>query len=426
VLKRLLGNEFVRNVAKLVSGTTVAQAVPFLVLPLITRLYGPDDFASLEQYMMLVEILIIPATMKYEFAIMHPDRDDDAKQLLYFVILFCFSVSLLYTLFGFLMAPIAAEVFDNPDALIFIPLVGLGVFLLGVHLSFNYWYSRKKRYGLLGSTKVVETAVGEASKIGYWYGGWANLGLVYGFITGRIAMVITYLVRFRRSAGEVLFRLRKKRLRELLKEHVNYPKYIMFSSIVGRSTAWMHIFLFSVYFEPVVGLIALARRLAYAPLSIISLSFSQVFYQKISEVKDPKELLRIHSSALRPLVLFGLAIIAVVMLLPENTFAVIFSEEWGVAQPYIEVLIFWFVANFISTCFSFIFLRLKKQKQMLRLDILHFVLVLVSIYSGILWDLGAMTTLVIFSVVQTAFSIFMVVLGRTYLKEFANRQIPEE
>lgn len=423
MLKGFLGNEFVRNVAKLVSGTTVAQSIPFLVLPLITRLYTPSDFASLEQYMMLVEILIVPATLKYEFAIMHPKEDEDAKQLLYFVILFCFSVSLLYSLIGFLIAPSASGLFDNPDALIFVPMVGAGVFFLGIYLSFNYWFSRKKQYGLLGSNKVIETASAEAGKIGYWYVGLNNLGLVYGFLTGRFAVAIAFFARFRRQTKTSLFRFQKDRLKALLKEHMNYPKYVVLSSVVGRSTAWMHIFLFSLYFEPVVGLIALARRLAHAPLGIISQSFSQVFYQKISEVEDPDKLLRIHTAALQPLVAFGVLIIAVVLMLPQNTFSIIFGEKWGVAQPYVEILIFWFVANFISTCFSFILLRLKKQKQMLFLDTLHFILVLGSIYSGIWLELGAVGTLKIFAAVQTVYSIFMIALGRSYLKEFAKRRL---
>jgi O-antigen/teichoic acid export membrane protein len=341
VFKRFLGNEFVLNVAKLVSGTTVAQAIPFLVLPLITRLFSPSDFASLEQYMMLVEVLIIPATLKYEFAIMHPKRDEDARQLLYFVLFFCFMVSLLLSLVGFFVAPAAARVFQNTDALVFVPLVGVGTFLLGIHLSFNYWFSRKKQYGLLGSNKVVETAVAEGSKIGYWYAGLTNLGLIYGFLTGRLAMALAYVHRFLQSVKNTAFEFDRSRLKALLIEHVNYPRYVMFGSFFGRSTAWLHIFLFSVYFEPVVGFIALARRLAFAPLNIISLSFSQVFYQKISEVEDPKKLRSIYDTALRPLVVFGAFVVVVVQFLPETTFAVIFGDEWGRAQPFVEILIFW-------------------------------------------------------------------------------------
>ncbi len=407
------------NVAKLVSGTTLAQAIPFLALPLITRLFTPSDFASLEQFIMLVEILVIPATLKYEFAIMQPKHNEDAKQLLYFVLLFCFSVSLLYSLIGFFAAPKAAEMFNNPDALWFIPLVGVGVFLAGINLGFNYWFSRQKRYGLLASTKVIETSTAEGSKIGFWYGGFRNLGLVYGFLTGRLLMTATYITRYIKGTSAAFSGFNGKRMRALLKEFSEYPRYTTLGSFFGRATAWLHIFMFSIYFEPVVGFIALARRLAFAPLNIISLSFSQVFYQKISEVNDSRKLQKIYDMALRPLLVFGVVIIIVVYLLPDNTFSFVFGEKWGMAQPYVEILIFWFVANFISTCFAFILLRLNKQKQMLQLDIAHFILVFLSIYVGILSNWDAISTLKLFASVQAGYYAFMIWLGRYYVKEFA-------
>lgn len=422
LLQRLLKNDFVRDIAKLVSGTTVAQAIPFLLLPLFTRLYSPDDFASFEQFLMLTEILVIPATLKYEFAIMQPKRDSDAKQLLYFVLLFCLLISLLYSLIGFATAPFISELLNNPDARVFVPLVGVSVFLLGCHLAFNYWFSRRKRYGLLGTNKVIETSSGEGAKIAYRYGGFENLGLIYGFLTGRLIMVATYAWRYRRGNKHRRFSFKASQVKSLVKEYSDYPRFTTWGSLFGRSTAWMHIFLFSIYFEPIVGFIALARRLAFAPMSIISQSFAQVFYQRISEVDNAREIQRIYDRSLRPLVVFSVAAIVLVHLLPGNTITFFFGDRWGLAQPYIEILIFWFVANFISTCFAFIFLRLKKQKQMLQLDILHLILVVLSIYTGIWLELGAQTTLIIFSATQTAFYIFMILLGRSYVKQLAHQK----
>jgi O-antigen/teichoic acid export membrane protein len=420
MLKRIRENEFVVNVAKLVSGSGIAQAIPLVLLLLFTRLFSPGDFASLEQFLMLTEILIIPATLKYEFAIMQPKKDEDAKQLLYFVLLLCFLVSLLYSVVGYFAAPSVAQLINNPDAVKFIPLVGLSVFLLGCFLAFNYWFSRKKRYGLIASNKVIETSVAEGAKIGFWHLGTINLGLVYGFITGRLAMAATFALRYFQGNKGMRVPLNAKRIRELLFEYSEYPRYTTLGSLFGRTTAWMHIFLFSIYFEPVVGFIALARRLAFAPMNIISQSFAQVFYQRISEVDDPDRIQKIYDSSLRPLIVFSVLVVVIVQLLPENTFAFVFTEKWGQAQPYIEILIFWFVTNFISTCFAFVFLRLKKQKQMLQLDILHLVLVVLSIYSGIWLDLGAKNTLILFTIAQTAFFIFMIWLGRSYVREMAN------
>src|SRR5690606_25517513 len=83
--QRMREKSFTGNVLKLMSGTTLAQVVPFLLLPLLTRLYSPADFASFEQYLMAIQVLSVLATLKYEFAIMQPKSDADARQILYMV-----------------------------------------------------------------------------------------------------------------------------------------------------------------------------------------------------------------------------------------------------------------------------------------------------------------------------------------------------
>ena len=44
-LRNQLKSEFSKNVATLFTGTLVAQSIPILVSPLLSRIYSPDDFA---------------------------------------------------------------------------------------------------------------------------------------------------------------------------------------------------------------------------------------------------------------------------------------------------------------------------------------------------------------------------------------------
>jgi len=45
LLKKLIPKgEFSKNVLTLMTGTTIAQAIPVAISPILTRLYTPEDF----------------------------------------------------------------------------------------------------------------------------------------------------------------------------------------------------------------------------------------------------------------------------------------------------------------------------------------------------------------------------------------------
>ena len=52
------------------TGTTLAQAIPILLSPALTRLYSPESFGALGAYIAASAILIVIATGKYENALL--------------------------------------------------------------------------------------------------------------------------------------------------------------------------------------------------------------------------------------------------------------------------------------------------------------------------------------------------------------------
>ena len=75
--------EFRRNVLTLLTGTTVAQLIPFLISPIITRLYSPEDLGRLALFVSIISILSIISTCKYDAAILLPKEESNAFALYY-------------------------------------------------------------------------------------------------------------------------------------------------------------------------------------------------------------------------------------------------------------------------------------------------------------------------------------------------------
>lgn len=78
-MKRFLSkSEFLRNVLTLMTGTTIAQAIPIANTPILTRLYTLADFGLLALFVAVTSILGSIANGRYEMAIMLPKKDEDA------------------------------------------------------------------------------------------------------------------------------------------------------------------------------------------------------------------------------------------------------------------------------------------------------------------------------------------------------------
>ena len=71
-----------KNVVTLITGTTVAQIIPFLISPILTRLYKPEEFGNFTLYMSFVSVFGVIATLRYDLAVVQPQDDADAKSII--------------------------------------------------------------------------------------------------------------------------------------------------------------------------------------------------------------------------------------------------------------------------------------------------------------------------------------------------------
>ena len=89
-------SEFTRNVLTLMTGTTIAQAIPIAISPILTRLYTPKDFGVLALFVAITSIFGSIANGRYELAIMLPKKDEDAINIFASTTIFIIHASLQF------------------------------------------------------------------------------------------------------------------------------------------------------------------------------------------------------------------------------------------------------------------------------------------------------------------------------------------
>jgi len=95
IRKRLPEGSFLKNVATLMTGTVFAQALLVLLAPILTRLYDAESFGVFSLYTSIVGFLTVIACLRYERAIVLPEKDEDAANLLALSMLICFSMAVI-------------------------------------------------------------------------------------------------------------------------------------------------------------------------------------------------------------------------------------------------------------------------------------------------------------------------------------------
>ena len=135
-------SEFSRNVLTLMTGTSIAQAIPIAVSPILTRIYTPEEFGSFALYMTIVSLLSILVTGRYELAIMLPKKDEDAINLVALSILISFIISVFVFLIVFIFNTEITDWLANKAISSWLYLIPLSIFFSGLYQSLYFWNNR--------------------------------------------------------------------------------------------------------------------------------------------------------------------------------------------------------------------------------------------------------------------------------------------
>ena len=404
--------EYMKNVFTLMAGTIIGQALVFVLAPFITRLFTPEDFTLLEQYTMLVTVLSVVVTGKYEFAIMHPKEQNDARHIAALALKVAFYSCVVLSVLILFLAKDISYWLMNESIAIYLWTLPIVLFFTAVFNVFNYWFSRLKQYKVAAHSKVLSAVSSEPVKIATGIGGWGPSGLVFSTIIGSIAAGAYAFWKFLKSEPEGLKNLSNERMKALAVLHKDYPMFSIWGSVLNRLAQWAHVGIFTLYYGlAAVGFMALCRRIFMAPLNVLSNSYSQVFFQRISEIDDAKELRALYYKVLFRFLIAAAGMVFFVQMLPSNTMGFIFGEAWGNSFMYLKYLIYWFALNFVTSSLAFITYRINMQRVGLFLDALHFVLAIVAVYLAHMQglnELEATKFLVISKVIYFSINILVV------------------
>ncbi len=367
-------SEFSRNVLTLMTGTTIAQAIPIAISPILTRIYTPEDFGVLALFVAITSIFGSIANGRYELAIMLPKKDEDAINIVALGFIITSVISLLLLMLVMLFHDYFVILLNNESISIWLYLTPLSVFFMGCFNILNYFNNRMKNYKDLAKANVYKSIVMAIVQLSI---GFIKAG-AFGLVSGQIASQIASNTKlFLNVKNMNLFRYIKKiKIIALAKRYKDFPKFSMWAILSNTlSTHLTNILISSFFSIGTLGFYSLVQRLLGMPSSLIGGSIGQVFFQEATKEKQTTgKAINSFNSTVKKLIIIGVPSFGILFFIVEDLFAFVFGEEWRIAGVYAQIVIPLFCIQFFVRPVMIIDTIFEKQKIYLYSQIFYLIM----------------------------------------------------
>jgi O-antigen/teichoic acid export membrane protein len=365
--KYLTEKSFTANVLTLTTGTAAAQAITIVGTPILVRVYTPKDFGLLAVLTTITGTVSIVASWRYETAIVLPDKDEDAANLLVLCIMIALGMSSLSVLVIALFHQQITFWLREPELEPWLWTVPPSLLLIGLYQALSYWSTRKQDFNWLAISRVSQFTVAIASQVGLGLLAKSGaIGLVSGQIFGQFVGTAvlggqiwqSYQAQFRKVVNWRDIKNQAQRFKK-------FPIYTSLPSLLDSLAVVMPVlFLTNVFGATITGYFSLATRIINLPSSLISASVSQAILPRLALDKA-----QIGTTApLVEKVLNRLIILAfflfIVMQFSPLLFPIVLGRNWAPAGIYAKIMAAAVTIRFVVSPLSVILIAYEKQEKL--------------------------------------------------------------
>ena len=407
------------NILKLASPLILAaiggQALTFLITPILSRLYTPEDFAIWILFIAISSTAIVGSAFRYDISILLPDSVRDSIKL---SILSVKNI-LATTCLSFLI--LAALFIYKPNINISFALVPISILIGGMNLVLTANLNYKKAYAKIAFSKFSQTFTTLACNILLYFildfkvDGFALvLSIVAGQVTCMKIQCNSLKLNLKRSSSL----LYKKYPINIAKKYYDFAFFSLPSCYLENIKTWLPVFVLGIIFtNEIVGEYALANRILIIPLAIIGTSLSHVLLKDFSEKLNNKESLLSSIFVIwRTSFILLLIPALIIFIYGEHLISIFLGDQWSITGQLITLLI-------IPTMFNFCLNLTSVSHAVLRLQHFSLIISILVIFTKIgvtfIFNESYTSLLIAYVLVDTFFIIIINIIAIYKMKKLS-------
>lgn len=394
----MLKNTFIKNVLTLMKGTSIAQLIPIIISPLLTRLYTPKQFGVFAIYIAVISVLSQIVNGRYELAIALPDENKKSLSLFVLTLLINIFVTVGVAIILFLGANILVEKFmlEEINWIYFLPI---GVFLVGIYNSLIYLNNRWQRFNHLAKAKINQSVSLAVTQLFFGFFKFGYLGLIIGYSIGQLTSILN-LGKSTKIAQQVKEeKIQKTDIKNVAEEYKDFPKYAMITHSTEALATNIPAMLLSKFFGVQnTGYYSLTTRTISMPLSLIGNAVGDVYLSTASkQYREHGECEDLFKKTLKILTLIPIIPFLILFLFAEDIYGFVFGQDWAISGTYTKILIPALYLQFISNPLAHMFIIAKKVKLEFFIQIGILILSVLSFIIGYYYFDSPTASLILFS-----------------------------
>jgi len=344
MLSWLKASSYRSDIAWLASGTLVAQIITFAMIPVLSRLYTPTEFAIQALFAQLSNLLSVFVTYRYEYLIQLMSTDAEAWRLIR-IITYCSTtlVILITPIFWGLQESISlsAGSVDLGPWVAWIPIAALAS---SISVALQGYIQRLNKYKLSAGAEITSRALSASTPLFsyFWFSGPG--GLVLAGLSGSLGKIIWIM------HGLVWTSIEKTTSNfKLIKSLWRLSGSLVIShGLLAFSTAIPMAFIAKSYGSDILGQYVMANLIVTLPSTLIGSAIGSVYYQRASELWiNKKNFKTLWQATSKKLLIIGLPAYFGAFLLLPWLIPIILGDKWSQAGQFCILLS-------ISGFFSFI------------------------------------------------------------------------
>jgi O-antigen/teichoic acid export membrane protein len=376
--KKKISSTIFKQTAILSLGTLASQLITLAITLILQRyFYSPAQFGEYSLFINITAVFASIATLKYEYGAMISNDENGAKHLfLAAVIAACLMSFVAVIVIGTL------QYFKliNIGGVVMFVLAFFLVFFSGINDALNNWFNRSKHYVNMALARILQSLIGESSKIVFYFTPLSNYAMQIGRVIG-FGFSVSFLILFKfKDFKSIVSSAQTSKIKTLAISEKKYPLITTPNVLINAlNTGVLSWCVFNFYGATNLGFVSVAMQYVAIPLGIISSSFGQIYFQSISEINDRVALKKHYLTNVKYLSFIAMLALLVILLLPDNLYSIVLGEKWQGIGPFFKICISYMSISFISSSVSFIYLKLDKHKVLLFFSISQLILTFFSL-----------------------------------------------
>lgn len=348
-MERTLPNYW-RDIAWQATGSSLAQVVGVVGMPILTRLYAPEDFAVQALFIQVVTYATAVVTWRYEYFVQLPRLNDDTRALNRLVLLLGTLAVMALTPILFVYRDALALQLGNQDVAPWLFLAPVTAVLVSWAIAAQNNAQRAGDFRSSGLSELV-------AKLTYVFTGIAGalmrlgiLGLILTTATGAIGKCAYVLARSPRLADGP-FRMELEPMRRVGSRYGRLATSTVLAHVLTTSAiAVPQVAMAHLYGADVLGQFALVLATIYLPSALVGAAIGHVYYQRAAKLwAEGQPFFGLWRTTVQKLLWVGIPVYGLVALLSGLAYPFIFGAPWGLAGEFAMWMAVAAFASFVSS-----------------------------------------------------------------------------